>query len=1746
MKLVSTKATRAASLLVAVSALVLWMTMSLPIGAARVGKATAQSNSKINSGSPKSISIPTPRSPTNNRQENAPHAPLATFTVDRTDDVSPPATGCDDVTPNDCSLRGAVIKANTTGGTDTIAVPAGTYTLTIPGIGEEAAMTGDLDLTETVTLQGAGAGSTIIQAGTTSPVPTPAACVDCIDRVFHVVSSGVTAEFMDLTIRHGSEGNAGGAIFNSGTAKVTNSTLTNNHAGNGGGILNGGTLEVTNSTLSSNFGSSNAGGILNNGVTAKITNSTLSNNFANASGGGIVNSSGGLEINNATLSNNSASNGGGIFNLGNVIFKNSIVANSPSGGNCVNLAGTFTALGKNFDTDGTGAALDPDFMTVTPAQLNLGPLQNNGGPTQTHALQAGSVAIDAVIDCTKVDGATAVTEDQRGVTRPIDGDLNTTVLCDVGAYEAGSPQVFTVDRADDVNPPATGCDDMVANDCSLRGAVINANATAGMHTITVPAGTYTLAIAGGGEEAAMTGDLDLTKSVTLQGAGAASTIIQAGTTVPLPSPSCPDCIDRVFHVVSGGVTAEFKDLTIRHGREGSGGGIFNGGGTVKITNSTVSHNHSNLVSGGNGGAGIRNQGGTVEITNSTVSGNGANLTGGGIYLNGGTLTISNSTLSGNSSGGANGQGGGIFINLNTSTVDITNSNLSANVGKKGGAIHNNTGTVTITDSTLSSNSGEDGGAIHNSGTLTITGSTLSNNTVADDVGTGNGSGGGIFNANPSSSVTITNCTLSNNLADDGGGIFNLGPATINNSTLSNNSAGGATPSGGGIFNSVMLTIKNSIVANSPVGGDCSSPAGTFTALGKNFDSDGTGAALDPDFMQVTPAQLNLGPLQNNGGPTETRALLAGSMAIDAVTDCTLADGATAVTEDQRGVARPIDGDATAGALCDAGAYEAPTPPTEITLVSFTATTDEAGALIEWETGFEADNLGYNIYREQGGNRVRLNPRLVAGSALFVGPGVRLGSGRSYAWTDTGRQSKQSSYWLEEVDLKGHSTWYGPAALQNAATRSKGAEIVQQSLMLGETAIGDQTGSSPVHATAKPTSITEANVQTHAVLASSRAAKIAVNAEGWYRVSRGDLAGAGFNTRVNPRMLQLFVDGRQSPMIVNGEQDGSFDAGDSIEFYGLGVDTPFNDSRSYWLVAGNENGLRVSLTKAEGAAQSSRSFTHTVERRDRTIYFAALRNGEKENFFGAVVAINPVDQQLTLSHLAEAAAGNARVEIVLQGVTLREHRVRVDLNGTTLGEIAFSGQSEGTAEFSAPHSVLREGANTVRLTPLAGPSDVSLVGSIRIGYQHSFRAENDALKLTAAGGQRITIDGFTSKFIRVFDVTEADSPQELLGEIKQRETKYSVTVASAEAGERALLAVAGDRQPNGIALNQPSSLRKGKASYVIITRREFADSLDPLAALRRAQGLSVAIVDIEDIYDEFSFGQKTPFAVRDFLAWAKSNWKKKPRFVLFAGDASYDPKSYLGLTDGDLVPTKLVDTNYLETASDDWLADFDDDGVADLAVGRLPIRTAEEATLLVSKIISYESSSPAQEVLLAADANDGFDFEASNNELASLVPPSLRVTQVSRGRVSSETAKRILLDSIHRGQRLVNYTGHGSANQWRGSLLANADALALRNGHFPMFAMMTCFNGYFHDPALDSLAESLLKAEHGGAIAVWASSGMTAPGSQAAMNRELYRLLFNQSRAITIGEAVKRAKSSINDPDIRRTWILLGDPTMKLR
>ena len=353
-------------------------------------------------------------------------------------------------------------------------------------------------------------------------------------------------------------------------------------------------------------------------------------------------------------------------------------------------------------------------------------------------------------------------------------------------------------------------------------------------------------------------------------------------------------------------------------------------------------------------------------------------------------------------------------------------------------------------------------------------------------------------------------------------------------------------------------------------------------------------------------------------------------------------------------------------------------------------------------------------------------------------------------------------------------------------------------------------------------------------------------------------------------------------------------------------------------------------------------------------------------------------------------------------------------------------------------------------------------------------------------------------------------------------------------------------------HHPSDLHSPQvgAEAVMLTALQFADQIRPLAELRRSEGKSVAIVNVNDVYDEFNFGEPTPYAIRAFLRTATRAWHTAPHYLLLAGDASVDPRNYLGFGFFDFVPTKIVITSALKTASDDWFSDFENTGFAKIATGRLPARTASDMQTMVSKITGYNSApagSWTNQSMLVADVDDpSLSFSQAAVSVQKMLPQSMNVTDIFTSTLGAGTARQNLLEGINAGQLLVNYNGHGSVEIWGSGLFDDTVAASLSNGNkLPMFVAMNCLNGFFHDVYTESLATALMLAPNGGAVSVWASSGLTEAGPQFQMDQALMQGLFSQP-STTVGDAVLFAKSGIADADTRKTFILFGDPMMRLK
>jgi len=854
--------------------------------------------------------------------------------------------------------------------------------------------------------------------------------------------------------------------------------------------------------------------------------------------------------------------------------------------------------------------------------------------------------------------------------------------------------------------------------------------------------------------------------------------------------------------------------------------------------------------------------------------------------------------------------------------------------------------------------------------------------------------------------------------------------------------------------------------------------------------------------------------------------------------------------------------------------ETVTTATSVKLLSFSAHmgTDKDGAsrvVLLWRTGGEAHNLGFNVYREQNGNRVRINPSMIAGSALLMLGALPKHAARSYAWIDPSTQVAGSSYWLEDVDVNGTRTLHGPTSVTGGILSASDATASESRMMSQmNQATPPPAGSQESHLVesfAVPSSATQAQVQKQFELAAHPAVKIGVRHEGWYRVGQPELVKAGLDPNVDPAMLHIYAEAIEQPMQITGATPGpgGFGSGAAINFYGTGINTVFSGTRVYWLTTGEGRGARIrQMRPSSGSNQPPITYWDTAELRQDTIYFPALITSDGQNFFGALVSSTPVDQILEVPHLDTSSSETAQLEVSLQGViTAYPHDVAVTLNGSPMGDVVFAGQDQGRLKVSIPAGILQPWSNTVTLAAQNGDYDTSLVNYIRITYPHLYVADSDRLKFTAQAGDEVTVRNFTSAPL-VFDITDANRPVALTPHVLATNGKYGIAVQvpftttdSASPVQHTLLAVAPDRfwRPANVWANHPSHWHEAQpgADIAMVTDGAFAGTLAPLVRAHRTEGKTSAVAPVSELYDEFSFGEHSPFAIKRFLYTATQKWRRPPSYLLLNGRASLDPRNYLGFGHLDLVPTRIVPTASLMTASDDWFSDFTNTGYPTIATGRLPVSTWEESAAVVGKIVNYEgqssNSSWTSNALFIADKDDTENFTQDSQTVQAQLPTTMQATDVFVDTVGATGARTNIINAINSGEGLVNYLGHGSEEQWSGSDIFDENTVnSLTNGsQMPVFLIMNCLNGYFQDVYAQPLGVTLMLASNGGAAGVLTSSGLNQAAPQTNLDAMVVHNALGAS-GTTLGEAVVQAKSKIADPDVRRTFVLLGDPAMQVK
>ena len=368
--------------------------------------------------------------------------------------------------------------------------------------------------------------------------------------------------------------------------------------------------------------------------------------------------------------------------------------------------------------------------------------------------------------------------------------------------------------------------------------------------------------------------------------------------------------------------------------------------------------------------------------------------------------------------------------------------------------------------------------------------------------------------------------------------------------------------------------------------------------------------------------------------------------------------------------------------------------------------------------------------------------------------------------------------------------------------------------------------------------------------------------------------------------------------------------------------------------------------------------------------------------------------------------------------------------------------------------------------------------------------------------------------------------------------------------------------------------------IIITHPDLYSSAEKFMKYRMGNSnLSVSLVRIDEIFNEFGSGIADPTAIRDFLAYTYAHWQKKPKYVILWGDGHYDYKNIQSNTKNYIPPYESPDTVDVYDAvssytTDDYYARISgNDKNIDISIGRLPIASPDKGDWIVEKIKQYESSSSQDSwrtniTLLADDSwagNDSPNGATHTNQSETLsvnyLPKEIQQKKIYLVEYPTENVPggkrkpRVTEDMVTRvntsGTLLLNWIGHGNPRVWaHEEIFERGTTIPLMNNADKLFFLTaaTCDFGRFDMPDIQSGAEELLMSKIGGAIGVFAATRVVFSGDNSIINNDFYKNLFIRD-TITglysrLGDVMYKVKQRFNDSNSEKFY-LLGDPTMRI-
>ena len=821
-------------------------------------------------------------------------------------------------------------------------------------------------------------------------------------------------------------------------------------------------------------------------------------------------------------------------------------------------------------------------------------------------------------------------------------------------------------------------------------------------------------------------------------------------------------------------------------------------------------------------------------------------------------------------------------------------------------------------------------------------------------------------------------------------------------------------------------------------------------------------------------------------------------------------------------------------------------------------------VVNFNTATEAGTLGFRILADIGkGIQARVEIGSVASKTID--------SLKEQAYSVRSRNPGADQIWIEESSVDGKSELYGPYKVGSS---------------VGEVGLAAPLNWAAINA--EQTSFRS----DRAVLlrgSSAQAAELRVSADAWVRVTHEQLLAAGVDlSGQSSNNIAVRLGSETVPARVNlGAK--SFGAGSTIEFFAKAVKNSLYTTTSvYRIEIGRSLGLAEIDARSTGLSvghevlavadtlllnkNTSYSFSSPLE--DPWFNFRALRSGGapvgvgsinftlKDRVASFVERDKPSDTNLSTETIEVSFWGG----LDYAGSTPDHHAV-FKLNGVTLGSTKFDGFSARVERFAVPTGVLLDTMNTFTVELPTGTgyaADIVNVESVSVSYTRKLIPQTDRFSVllpatpaanatkAAEGADKINASTFVISGLSgvpVVALLERDGAQSVLKTDAIAAGSLRIELAALAGDRLSLMPVESSPTPSAaLALEDPIA-GVDKASYLIISHPSFIANLTPLISAKQQQGFSVKVVDVEAIYRYYSAGVVDPAAIQ--LAIRRASRDLSTTHVLLVGGDTYDYQNVLGVNSVSFIPT-----NYRRTGpiiafapSDAVYADTDSNGVANLAIGRWPVRTNAELNALLGKTLSYQNTHKA--LFISDRSLNGISYANHAAPLANLLGQDWTSSQLSLDSYAAgqaATARADIVSNLEGGTSLLSYYGHSAPASWsrEGLITASHVSGGLFNTVNQPFAavQLGCWGTYFVEPTSTTVAHQMLLMPKG-AAAVLGATSLTESNSDLALANHLLPRLSTTN----LGNALLQAQQAVatelpQATDVILGGTLLGDPALK--